>query len=194
MRKTEDIVDKEEGCQDLVRLCISRSRVVDDRAHCSSTAYGTHAARRARGDGRGRGRHDRDDRARRDKRDETTAPISTSGATSRPAHAPRPASPRPHRARRPSLARCPRPPPHRRVRFDTASAVPTSARWRSEANASGRPGGHTATVRAVSRLRLISVRHASKNFKNLLSFFNLVPVGSFCAALREKTSTWPKLM
>ena len=33
MRKTEDIVDKEEGCQDLVRLCISRSRVVDDRAH-----------------------------------------------------------------------------------------------------------------------------------------------------------------
>ena len=37
-------------------------------------------------------------------------------------------------------------------------------------------------------------RHASKNFKNLLGFFNLVPVGSFCAALREKTSTWPKLM
>ena len=100
----------------------------------------------------------------------------------------------PRRARRPSRARCPRPPPHRRVRFDTASAVPTSARWRSEANASGRPGGHTATVRAVSRLRLISVRHASKNFKNLLGFFNLVPVGSFCAALREKTSTWPKLM
>jgi len=33
LRKTEDIVDKEEGCQDLVRLCISRSRVVDDRAH-----------------------------------------------------------------------------------------------------------------------------------------------------------------
>jgi hypothetical protein len=27
LRKTEDIVDKEEGCQDLVRLCISRSRV-----------------------------------------------------------------------------------------------------------------------------------------------------------------------
>ena len=147
MRKTEDIVDKEEGCQDLVRLCISR-----EAAPASSTAHGTHAARRARGDGRGRGRHDRDDRARRDKRDETTAPISTSGATSRPAHAPRPASPRPHRARRPSRARCPRPPPHRRVRFATASAVPTSARWRSEANASGRPGGHTATVRAVSRL------------------------------------------
>ena len=43
-----------------------------------------------------------------------------------------------------------------------------------------------------------SAQHAcmrfEKNFKNLLGFFNLVPVGSFCAALREKTSTWPKLM
>ena len=38
------------------------------------------------------------------------------------------------------------------------------------------------------------LQEACKNFKNLLGFFNLVPVGSFCAALREKTSTWPKLM
>ena len=33
-----------------------------------------------------------------------------------------------------------------------------------------------------------------QKFQKSAGFFNLVPVGSFCAALREKTSTWPKLM
>jgi len=33
-----------------------------------------------------------------------------------------------------------------------------------------------------------------KSFTNLLGFFNLVPVGSFCAALKEKTSTWRNFM
>jgi Ni/Co efflux regulator RcnB len=167
LRKTEDIVDKEEGCQDLVHLCISRSRVVDDRAHPRPTGLTPPVARVATGAVVGA-------------TTAMTAPVATSATKrplpSRPAarrhvlRTRRPASPRPHRARRPSRARCPRPPPHRRVRFDTASAVPTSARWRSEANASGRPGGHTATVCAVSRLRLRSPPRLQK-FQKSAGFF-----------------------
>ena len=165
MRKTEDIVDKEEGCQDLVRLCISRSRVVDDRAHPRPTGLTPPVALVATGAVVGA-------------TTAMTAPVATS-ATKRPLPS-RPAARRhvlrTRRVRRVHVltvlvalaslvARA-----LRRVRFDTASAVPTSARWRSEANASGRPGGHTATVCAVSRLRLRSPPRLQK-FQKSAGFF-----------------------
>jgi hypothetical protein len=191
LRKTEDIVDKEEGCQDLVRLCISRSRVVDDRAHPRPTGLTPPVALVATGAVVGA-------------TTAMTAPVATS-ATKRPLPS-RPAARRhvlrTRRVRRVhvltvlvALAALVARAPRRTAAFASTPHPPSPPPLGGEAKRT-RVAAQAATPLLSARCpgSDSAHRHASKNFKNLLGFFNLVPVGSFCAALREKTSTWPKLM